>query len=66
MNIYLQINMKSEFLNTEFITLNINTKVKIIIIIVKILLKDVFNTDLLNKKIKNLLENIIAFINNEE
>ena len=39
---------------------------RIIIIIIKILLKNAFNTDLLNKKIKNLLKNIIAFINNKE
>ena len=39
---------------------------KIIIIIIKIPLKDVFNTNLLNEKIKNLLKDIITFINNKK
>ena len=39
---------------------------KIIIIIIKIPLKNIFNTDLLNKKIKNLLENTVIFINNKK
>ena len=39
---------------------------RIIIIIIKILLKDTFNINLLNKKIKNLLKDIITFINNKK
>ena len=58
--------MKPRFSNIKFIILNINIKVKIIIIIVKILLKDIFNINLLNKKIKNLLKNTVIFINNKK
>ena len=39
---------------------------RIIIIIIKIPLKNTFNINLLNKKIKNLLENIVTFINNKK